>query len=140
MRQHVDHTCNGECFAGVDPGDAALGDRGCNDAAMRQTGRIELGGVFCSAGDLGAAIDARCGTDVGGHKPAPAQRIFLLDCDCGVPAAACVSARTMARRARSILKALCSKPLASRSKRSAARVNVAWLTACPRSAASADGL
>ena len=33
--------------------------------------------------------------------------IFLLDCDCGVPRAACVSARTMARRASSILKALC---------------------------------
>src|SRR6202521_4194651 len=45
----------------------------------------------------------------------------------------------MARRARSILKALCSKPLASRSKKSAARVNVVWLAACPRSAVSADG-
>src|ERR1700730_15182755 len=97
---------------------------------MREADRIELAGIFCCAGDLAAAIDAGCGgADVGRHGPAPAHRIFLLDCDCGVPAAACVSARTMARRARSILKALRSKPLASRSKRSAARVNVDLLAA-----------
>ena len=38
-----------------------------------------------------------------------------MDWTCGVPFAACVSVRTMARRASSILKALCAKPLASRS-------------------------
>ena len=132
MRQHVDHAFNGKRLARVDARDAALGDRGRNDAGMREAGRIELAGIFRRAGDLGAAVDAGCGgADVSRHGPAPAHRIFLLDCDCGVPAAACVSARTMARRARSILKALCSKPLASRSTRSAARANVVSVGGLP---------
>ena len=126
MREHVDHAFNRKRLARVDTGDPALGDRGCHDAGMREAGCIELAGVFRRAGDLGAAIDAGCGSpDVSRHGPAPAHRIFLLDCDCEVPAAACVSARTIVRRARSILKALCSKPFASRSTRSAVRVNTA---------------
>ena len=99
VRQHIDHAFNGKGFASVDPGDAALGDRGCNDTGMCEPGHIELAGVFRRAGDLGAAIDAGCGgADVSGHGPAPIHRIFLLDCDCGVPVAAWVSARMMARR------------------------------------------
>src|SRR6516162_6109995 len=140
MRQHIDYAFNGKRRARVDARDAALGDGRCDATDVDAPGGIELAGVFRGAGNLGAAIDAGCGgADVSRHEPAPAHRIFLLDCDCGVPAAACVSARTMARRARSILKALCSKPLASRSKTSPARVNVDWLAACPRSSASADG-
>ena len=65
MREHVDHACNGERLARVDTRDAAFGDRRRNDAGMRETGRVELAGVFRCAGDLGAAINAGCsGTDV----------------------------------------------------------------------------
>src|SRR5215475_13423027 len=93
---------------------------------MGEAGRIELAGVFRSTRNLGATVDTGCvGADVSGHWRVPAQRIFLLDCDCGVPAAACVSARTMARRARSILNALCAKALAPCSNTSAARTKAA---------------
>src|SRR2546423_12750403 len=61
MREDVDHAFNGKRLARVDACDAALCDRGCNDARMCEAGRIELGRVFRGAGDLGAAIDARCG-------------------------------------------------------------------------------
>jgi DNA end-binding protein Ku len=63
---------------------------------------------------------------------APAKVINL-------PRAACVSARAIQRRARSILKVLCAYPLASRSSTSAARANVVALAGCPRRAASACG-
>ena len=171
MCEHIDHACNGKRIAGVDARDAAPGYSRGNDTGMGEAGDFELAGIFCGAGDLGAAINAgRGGADVSRHGPArlifrlrrdrdlpravgagaisqrpqrdralehaatadiarhggsPGHRIFLSDCDCGVPAAACVNARTTARRAKSILKALCSNPLASRSSRSAARANVA---------------
>src|SRR5262245_58248188 len=103
---------------------------------MREAWNVELRGIFGSAGDLGDAVDAGgWGADVFLHGDA--QAIFLWDCDCGVPRAAWLSARTMARRARSILKVLWPKPRASRRTRSAARANVASSAFCPRSAASA---
>ena len=90
-----------------------------DDHAMGQAGDIELAGILRRAGDLGAAVDAggrtfRC--KVSWRSPA-----FLAGLR---PAASLAppasSVRTMARRARSILKALCPKPLASRSSTSAA--------------------
>ncbi len=76
-----------------------------DEARVREARGVELSGVFGGAGDLGDAVNARCrGADVFLHGGAHA--IFLLDCDCGVPRAACDSARTIARRARSILKLL----------------------------------
>ena len=114
MRQHGEHALDAHGRAGVDARDAALGDRRADDAAMGQAGNVELGGIFCGAGDFRDSVDAGCGgADVRCHGCAHA--IFLLDCDCGVPRAACESARTMVRRARSILNVLCPKPLASRS-------------------------
>ena len=47
---------------------------------------------------------------------------LLVGLRLGVPFAAWVRARIIVRRARSTLKVLCAKPLASRSSRSAARL------------------
>src|SRR5258707_8585756 len=135
VREHINHACDGERIAWINARDTALGDGGGNNAGMRKAGCIELAGIFRDAGDLGVAVDAGySAADIRRHG---AHRILLSDCDWGVPVAAWVSARTIARRARSILKALCSKPLASRSTKSAARENVASMAGCPRSAASA---
>src|SRR5262249_44021589 len=124
VRQHGEHAFDALCGARVDARDAPLGDRRADDARMREAGSVELRGILGGTGDLGDAVDAGCGgADVACHGLAHA--IFLLDCDCGVPRAACDSARTIARRARSILNVLCPKPLASRSTRSAAWANVA---------------
>src|SRR3954469_22584727 len=68
------------------------------------------------------ALQHAATADIARHSGSLGHRIFLSDCDCGTPAAACANARTTARRAKSILKALCSNSLASRSSRSAARV------------------
>src|SRR5258705_1252154 len=123
VRQHIDHAVDAQRLARVDAHNSSLGDRRCNHAAMGEVRGAEFAGIFRRTGDLGVAVDAGCGrTDIRGHN---AHRIFLSDCDCGVPFAAWVKARTMARRARSILKLLCSKPLASRSKKSAARMKLA---------------
>src|SRR5205807_5991422 len=102
-------------------------------AAVGKAARIEFARILCLAGNFGAAVDARGGRSDVIHV---AHLIFLCDCDCGVPRAACVSARTMARRASSILNVLCAKPVASRSNRSAACLKGAAFTAFPRSAAS----
>ncbi len=107
VRNHVDNALDAQGGASLDPGDAALRDRRRDDAPVRKPGDIELGGVFRGAGDLGDAVDAGGGSaDVLCHGDA--QTIFLDDCDCGVPRAAWESARTMQRRARSILNMLCS--------------------------------
>ena len=107
MRQHVEHALDAHRGAEIDARDAALRDcRGYN-AAVNKARHVELGGVFGGAGDLREAVDPGCGcADVMRHGRA--QAIFLDDCDCGVPRAACVSAREMQRRARSILKLLCA--------------------------------
>ena len=106
--EHGRHAFDAHRGAGIEADNATLRDRRRDDAAVEDAaGHIELGGVFRSAGDLGDAVDAGGGrTDVGCHGCA--QAIFLDDWDCGVPRAACVSARTRQRRARSILKVLCS--------------------------------
>ena len=73
---------------------------------------------------------AKC--DRAADNSAPADHghaIFLFDCDWGVPFAACVNVRTIARRARSILKALCFSPFAARRNTSAARLKFASLGA-----------
>src|SRR5262249_6610098 len=120
----------------VDTQDVAFGDRRTDDASMGQAGHVELGGIFGGAGDLRNAVDAGSGgADVGWHGCL--YVIFLLGWDCGVPRAACESAPTMARRARSILNVLCPKPLASCRTRSAAWANAASPAGRPRSAASA---
>src|SRR5262249_48942009 len=138
VRKHLDHAFDllrGGC---VDACDAAFRDCRGDDAAVKETGRVELSGIFCLAGDFRDAIDAGdASADVRCHDYP--QTIFLDDCDCGVPRAACVSARAMQRRARSILKVLCAYPLASCSSKSAARAKVAALAGCPRSADSACG-
>jgi hypothetical protein len=41
MREHVDDARNGKRLARVDARDATLGDRGGNDAGMREPGRID---------------------------------------------------------------------------------------------------
>ena len=77
------------------------------------SGSVELTRIFCRACDFCDAVDAGCSAaDIGCHGDAHA--IFLFDCDCGVPRAAWDRARMIVRRARSILKSLCPKPLASR--------------------------
>src|SRR5262249_5162813 len=114
-----EHAFDAQRLAGVDALDASLGDRRGDDAAVGEAGRIEFGGIFGRAGDLGASVDAGGrSADVGLHGVA--HTIFLFDCDCGVPREACVSVRTMPRRASSILKELCSSAFASRSTMSAA--------------------
>jgi hypothetical protein len=106
MGQHVDHAVDPQRLAGVDARDAALGDGGGDHGTMRERGRVELGRVLGRSGDLCPSVDAGGGgADVRDHG---AHRIFLSDCDCGVAFAAWVKARTMPRRARSILKALCA--------------------------------
>src|SRR5262249_25259511 len=121
--QHIEHAVDAARLADVDARDAALGDGGGDDGAISEARHVELGRIFGGAGDLGAAVDPGGGSaDESGHG---GHRTFLSDCDCGVPFAACVKARTMARRASSILNALWAKPFASRSTRSAACANAA---------------
>ena len=106
--QDIENAFDTQRRAYVDARDAALGDRRGDDGAVNESRGVEFAGIFRAAGDFGMAVDARGGgADIGsrggGHG---GHRIFLLDCDCGVAFAACVKARTMTRRARSILKAL----------------------------------
>jgi hypothetical protein len=105
VREHIEHAVD-KGFAGVDTNDAALRNGRHDDIAIGEVRNVELAGIFRRSGHLGVAIDARgrC-SDVSRHD---AHRIFLLDCDCGVAAAACAKVRMMARRARSILNALCA--------------------------------
>src|SRR5215213_5377235 len=106
MREHVDHAVDAQGIARVDARDPALGDGGRDDAAVGEVGRADVGRVLRRAGDLRRTVDAgRCGAYVShdGH------RIFLVDWLCGVLPTACANARSMARWAKSILKALCAK-------------------------------
>ena len=105
MGKDVDDAGDAQCLAGIDTADAPFRYGRPDDIALDEAGDVELAGIFGFAGDLGPAVDARgsC-SDIGCHG---AHRIFLTDCDCGVPRAAWLSVRTMARRASPILKLLC---------------------------------
>src|SRR5947209_2328388 len=136
VREHVDHAFDGKRFAGVDARDPAFCNARGNERTVRKIVSRVFGGVFRRAGHLGAAVDARRRyADVGRRA---AHRIFLSAWDCGVPRAAWVSARTIARRASSILKALCGKPRALRNSASAARRKISSSGFCPSSTASAS--
>src|SRR4029434_4190437 len=64
VREHIDHAGDAERLAGIDLQDAALGDAGCDEAAVGntgakgETGLVELSGVFRRAGDLRTTVDA----------------------------------------------------------------------------------
>jgi hypothetical protein len=104
MGDHVDYAGHAERRAGINAHDAALRNGGRYDAAVDKAGHVELASVMGGAGHFGASVDSwGSGADVGAHVT---HRIFLLDWTCGVPLAACVSVRTMARRASSILNVL----------------------------------
>ena len=75
----------------------------------------------------------------GGGHGASVYLIRLSACDCGFAAAACIKARTMPRRASSILKSLRPKLRASRSTVSAARSKLSRVAGAPLSSASTCG-
>ena len=106
VRQHLDHTFDALRRGRVNAPDAAFRDGRGDDAAVEEAWNVELGGIFCGACNFCNAVDAGRGRADVCHGYA--QMIFLDDCDCGVPCAACVSVRTMQRRARPILKVLCA--------------------------------
>src|SRR5262249_4295052 len=107
VREKPENAIHAQGVTRVESDDAAARDGRGDDAAMGEIGGGELGGIFRRPGDFRAAIHAGGGSaDRAGHGGAHA--IFLWDCDCGVLRAAWVSARTMARRASGILKALCA--------------------------------
>src|SRR6516164_819215 len=133
MRENVEHAFDAQRLAHVDARDAAFGDRRRDDGRVGKAVDIMFAGIFGGARHLGMTIDAGGGCADIGHG---AHRTFLEDWDCGVARAAWVRARTTARRARSILKALCARPLASRSNASAACMNASRFAVCPRSNAS----
>ncbi len=115
MGQHQAHA--GQCLGrgGVDARDSATGDAARDHRAVEQPRHLGFGGIAGLAGDLERAVDA-------------VQR--LAEWRVGavhrtVPPAASVSARTMARWARSILKALSASGCAPCSRRSAAAANLA---------------
>ena len=138
VRKHVEHALDAQGGAEIDACDATLCDCRRYNAAISKAWHVELGGIFCGAGDLREAVDAGSGSaDVRCHGRA--QTIFLDDCDCGVPAAACSRARTIARRASSILKLLCAKPMASCKMTSAASPNAVRLGCRPSRVCSASG-
>src|SRR5215467_12326619 len=106
---------------------------------MREIWHVEFAGIFGGASDFEAAVDAGGGLAdlvAGCDHDALCQTTRLSDCDCGVARAACVSVRTMPRRASSILKSLWPKPRASRSSASAARWKLSRVGGVPTSNAS----
>src|SRR4029077_2755750 len=136
--EDVENAFDGKRLARVDALEPPARNRRGDDAAIGKVGSRELTRVLRHAGDLDASVNARGrSADIRFHDT---HRIFLLDWICGVPFAACVSVRMMARRARSILKALCAKPLAPPSNMSAAFAKTFESAAWPRNAASASGL
>ena len=136
MGENGEHAFDAKRFARVDARDATPGDGRGDDAAIGEAAFVELAGILRRAGDLGAAVDAGDGlSDVAVHGAAHA--IFFVDCDCGVPCAACESVRTIARRARSILKSLWVCALAPRSSTPAARAKAALVGLRAPSTASA---
>src|ERR1700730_17396317 len=104
--------------------DPAFGDGGCDHATVREPGHVVFSGVFGNSGNLRRSVDTGGWlAEIGGrgHCALPFYLMRLSACDCGDPRAACSSARTIPRRANSILKSLWPKPRASRRTMSAAR-------------------
>src|SRR6185437_9861099 len=138
MCQHGQDALNAHGRTTLNTRDAALGDGRSYDAPVGQAGNVVLGRVLCSPRDLRESIDAGCaGTDV---RHDAAHVIRLSECDCGMPRAACESARMMALRASLILNVLRPKPLASCRTISAASANAVSPASLPRSDASASKL
>src|SRR5689334_13863264 len=119
----------------------ASGDRRGDDKTKGQSGYDVLGGVFRCAGNLRLPVDPGrrlaqiAGTQVGHIGSAHLTRLSV--CDCGVPFAAWLKARTMARRASSILKSLWPKPRASLRTLAATCVNDSRRGGAPINCASA---
>jgi hypothetical protein len=83
MRQHVKHAGNAECSADIEALDSSLRDRRRNDRGKGEVGNVKFGGIFCSAGDLGGAVDAGDGgAEIEGHKFA--RLIARLKCGGGL--------------------------------------------------------
>jgi hypothetical protein len=58
IREYFEHAGHLQCCAGVDAGDASLGDRRVDHEAEREIGRTELRRVLGGARDLRRAVDA----------------------------------------------------------------------------------
>ena len=58
VREDVEHAFDRQRIRSVDPLDAAFGNGGRDHDAVREPGHVVFGGVFRSAGDLGASVDA----------------------------------------------------------------------------------
>src|SRR6185295_16556316 len=121
MGEDLQHAGDRERAGHVDAADPPAGDLAGNHVAVDQMGHVVLRRVPGLAGDLGVAVDAaHWSTDVSRRHR-------------GARAAASPSARTMARFASSILKALWANPRASRTTKSAARSNAARVAGWPAS-------
>jgi len=93
-------------------------DAGCGSADIGRHGLLRLiaglprdCAVLRAAGPAVSVISERRQRGRALQDAAAADAVHMIlftACDCGRPCAACVSARTMPRRARSILKELCS--------------------------------
>src|SRR4051794_29349952 len=68
MPEHIEHARDGKRVFSVNALDAAFGDLGADDEAVREAGHVVFGGVFGQACDLRTALDA-CGrlAQVGTH-------------------------------------------------------------------------
>ena len=60
MRKYFEHAGHLQCCAGVDAGDASLGDGRVDHEAEREIGRAELRRVLGGARDLRRAVDTGC--------------------------------------------------------------------------------
>jgi hypothetical protein len=81
VREHIDNAVDAQRLAHINAGDAAPGNSRRDDAAIGEAGAVELGSIFCGAGNLGAAVDAGCRrTDMLGHGLA--SLMFLADWTC----------------------------------------------------------
>ena len=90
VREHVDHASDAERIARVDARDATLAIVEGDDAAVREAGCAEFGGVFRRAGDLAGPSTRDVAVPMKGAMRSPDR---LAGLDCGVPSAACVRAR-----------------------------------------------
>ena len=69
MGEHVEHAGDTQRLCRVDPRDAALCDRGANEAGVHEPRHVEFSGVLGLACHLGPTIDTRCRrSDIGLHS------------------------------------------------------------------------